>query len=98
MPPSGRRENPIDPSSPYAALATALRDLRERHGLGYRELAQRANYSRSVLSAAASGRQLPPWRVVRAYVRACAGELAEAQLAEWLKLWADARDRGEERS
>jgi transcriptional regulator with XRE-family HTH domain len=93
-----RPEGPIDPSSPYAALATALRDLRRQRGIGYRELEKRANYSRSVLSDAASGRQLPRWPVVRAYVRACAGELTEDQQAEWLKLWADARDRGNERS
>lgn len=93
-----RPEAPIDPSSPYAALAKALRDLRKTHGLGYRELAQRANYSRSVLSEAASGRLLPGWPVVLAYVRACVGELTEAQQAEWRQLWTDARDRGQERS
>lgn len=89
-----RPEGPIDPSSPYAALATALRDLRKKSGLGYRELAKRANYSRAVLSDAASGRHLPTWDVVLAYVRACAGELTEIQRAEWRRLWTDASDRG----
>lgn len=88
-----RPEGPIDASSPCAALATALRNLRSKSGLRYREMANRANYSRTVLADAASGRQLPHWNVVLAYVRACEPGLDETQAEEWRRLWTDARDR-----
>lgn len=80
----GRREKDLDPSAgPVAEFAAGLRDLRQRAGLTYRQLAARAHYSPSALSQAASGARLPNPSVVLAYVRACGGDEEE-----WRRRWA----------
>jgi WD40 repeat protein len=80
----GRRERPIDPDGgPIAEFAADLRQLREQAGRpSYRELARRASFSTTVLSEAAGGRSLPTLAVVRGYVRACGGDIAE-----WEERW-----------
>lgn len=89
----GRPQKPVDPSLPYADLANALRALREQYGLTYRELVKRSKCPHSTLNDAARGRCFPRWEVVRSFVLACDQNLDEVQLAEWHRLWTDARDK-----
>jgi transcriptional regulator with XRE-family HTH domain len=79
---AGRREKKIDPESPYAEFATDLRELRAAAGLTLDGLAQETGLSKSTLSAAANGRQLPSWDVVSVFVTACG-----AKPADWAMRW-----------
>src|SRR5215475_605495 len=80
----GRPELPLDPDSgPVQSFAYDLRRLRQEAGSPrYRDLAQRAKYSVSVLSRAASGRELPSLAVTLAYVDACGGNTGQ-----WRDRW-----------
>jgi transcriptional regulator with XRE-family HTH domain len=69
----GRRERQLTPG-PLRDFAHDLRKLRSDSGMTYRELARRAGYSASALSAAASGQALPTRDVLLAYVGACGAE------------------------
>jgi hypothetical protein len=82
-----RPERPIDPDWPLAELAGGLRDMRRKCNITYREMARMTNYGKTVLSAAADGRSLPTWEVVKAYVLACGGSLDE-----WEHRWSHACD------
>ncbi|MGW0331735.1 nSTAND1 domain-containing NTPase [Streptomyces sp. NPDC003011] len=79
-----RRERPLDPEEgPLAEFAAGLRQLRRKAGNPpYRRLAERAHYSISTLSSAASGHRLPTLAVTLAYVRACDGDTAR-----WRERW-----------
>ena len=79
----GRREALL-PAGPLGEFAKALRDLRAGApgAPTYRELAERARYSRTALSDAASGRRLPSWDVTAAFVTACG-----ADPQEWRPRW-----------
>lgn len=88
-----RPERSIDPSSPCADLAIALRRKRKKSGISYSKLAKRANYGHTSLSDAAGGEKLPTWDVVLAFVRACDPELTQTEQEEWRRLWTDARDK-----
>lgn len=71
----GRREQPLDPQAgPLERFALDLRELRERAGLTYTEMADAAHFAASTLSQAAAGHRLPTREVLRAYVRACGGD------------------------
>ncbi|WRZ95571.1 hypothetical protein OHB54_45165 [Streptomyces sp. NBC_01007] len=89
----GRREVPVDPAAgPVQRFAHELRKLRrESPELTYRMMAQRTPYSASVLSEAAAGERLPTLPVVKAYVQACGGDVAQ-----WQERWQQAA--AEERS
>jgi len=80
----GRPERSVDvESGPVARLACDLRALRQAAGTpSYRTLTARANYSATVLSRAASGRELPSLPVLLAYVTACGGDRDE-----WAARW-----------
>ncbi|HYS42176.1 MAG TPA: serine/threonine-protein kinase [Pseudonocardiaceae bacterium] len=80
----GRHERPLDPDAgPVEAFAHALRELRVAVGMPrYRELARKAGYSASALSAAASGAALPSLDLVLSYVGACGGDAVEWE-AQW---------------
>jgi WD40 repeat protein len=80
----GRPERPVDPTAgPLQRFAWDLRQLRQRAGgVSYRQLARRANYSATALSAAAAGEQLPSRAVTLAYVEACGGNRKE-----WATRW-----------
>jgi Protein of unknown function (DUF2690) len=69
----GRPERPLDPmAGPVSRFAADLRKLREESGRpAYWKLARRCDASKSALADAAAGRQLPSWRTVTAFVRAC---------------------------
>jgi len=88
----GRTERELDPSSgPVQRFAYDLRLLRIEAGSpSYRELSQRAQYAPSVLSRAASGRDLPSLNVTLAYVAACDGDI-EAWRERWTALTAGQR-------
>jgi hypothetical protein len=65
-----------------AAFLRDLRALRDRAGLGPRELAARAHFPEDTLTTAEAGPALPTLPVLQAYVRGCgAGE------AEWEDRW-----------
>ncbi|GAA1560134.1 hypothetical protein GCM10009678_48870 [Actinomadura kijaniata] len=85
----GRPEQPVDPlAGPVERLAWELRRLRDRAGRpSYRELAQRAHFSRSTLAEAANGMRLPSLEATLAYAVACGGDRAE-----WERRWRQAAD------
>lgn len=72
----GRPEKALDPEAgPLQRFAGDLRRLRRDAGSPtYRELSHKTQYSTSVLSRAASGRDLPSLAVTLAYARACGGD------------------------
>jgi transcriptional regulator with XRE-family HTH domain len=71
-----RPERSIDASEgPIAKFAVDLRQLRAESGITYRDLADRAHFSKATLSAAAAGHRLPTWEVTQAYVEACGGDV-----------------------
>lgn len=91
----GRREKPLDPEAgPVQRLAHELRGLREAAGKPtYRDMARRANYSTSALSAAAGGEHLPSLPVVLAYVQAL-----DAEPGVWEERWRAAKAAAEEQA
>jgi Helix-turn-helix domain len=74
-----RPERSIDPSEgPVQQFAADLRRLREEAGNPtYRNLADLTFFSKSTLSAAASGNRMPSWEVTAAYVAACGGDVEQ---------------------
>jgi hypothetical protein len=81
-----RPENSITEQGPVANLARALREVRARAGSPtYRNLAEKALHSASVLADAASGKHCPTWRVTESFAAACGAD------PETLRsLWAEA--------
>jgi transcriptional regulator with XRE-family HTH domain len=78
-----RGESPLDsPGGALQRFAHGLNSLREKRGLTYRQLAAKAGYSRTTLSDAAKGKDLPTVDVIRAYVEACGGDEEE-----WARRW-----------
>ena len=74
--PSAKR-SPTGPENELADFAKDLRELRTKAGLGYPEMAELSHYTMKTLAAAAGGLTLPTLPVTAAYVRACAGNVAE---------------------
>lgn len=71
----GRPEKPLSTKSgPLAELASELRAMRELAGLTYCQLAAETGKAVSTLTAAAAGKRLPSWPVVRPWVQACGGD------------------------
>ncbi|MDN0195301.1 XRE family transcriptional regulator [Streptomyces sp. S.PNR 29] len=87
-----RRERPLEAGEgPLWEFAAGLRKLRQKAGNPpYRSLAERAHYSISTLSSAASGQRLPTLAVTLAYVRACEGDVEE-----WERRWRAVAERDE---
>ena len=87
----GRPERPVLGTGPVAELARELRRIRDRAGQPpYRDLAQAALTSSTVLNDAAAGRACPTWEVVEAFVRAC-GEKPDSVRPLWKKANAKGR-------
>ncbi|MFI8916503.1 helix-turn-helix domain-containing protein [Streptomyces sp. NPDC053513] len=86
----GRPESPLpdDAPGPARELAQALRDLKDAQRLSYRELSERASYSPASLSRALSGRTVPTWEAVEAFLRAC--HVPEPEFASVNRMWAAA--------
>ncbi|MFB4427044.1 helix-turn-helix domain-containing protein [Streptomyces sp. QL37] len=71
-PSTGRPEKPVSGDYPNTvAVALILREQRHISGLTLRQLSHRVNYSVATLSAAASGKSLHRWEVVKAYAKGC---------------------------
>ncbi|MEU3311385.1 ATP-binding protein [Streptomyces sp. NPDC006662] len=83
----GRLERPLAPDAgPVTAFARELRRLRAAAGSpGYRDMANRAMFSASVLSDAAAGYRLPTLQVALAFAEACGGDRAS-----WERRWREA--------
>ncbi|MFD7630133.1 helix-turn-helix domain-containing protein [Streptomyces sp. NPDC059851] len=77
----GRPQRPVDTTVPaLAELARELRELRAAAGLTLDELSAATHWSKAALSAATTGRSLPRWELVKAWVLACE---ADANLDLW---------------
>ncbi|MFI1360943.1 helix-turn-helix domain-containing protein [Streptomyces sp. NPDC020898] len=77
----GRPQRELDTSVPaLAELAQQLRELRRRAGLTLNDLSATVNWSPASLSTATTGRDLPRWELVQAWVLACE---PDANLALW---------------
>jgi hypothetical protein len=82
----GRPEKPLAGTGPVTEFAGALRELRRRAGLTYRDMAERTHQASSALSQAASGSTLPSWELTEAYLRAC----GEVSIDQWRRRWSAA--------
>jgi transcriptional regulator with XRE-family HTH domain len=83
----GRRESPLArDGSPTRELAFWLRDLRNRSGLTYEQLARRSSFSTSTLQESLSGRRIPTRQVTLAIVAACGGDSVA-----WHSYWTQVR-------
>ncbi|MEV4257358.1 helix-turn-helix transcriptional regulator, partial [Spirillospora sp. NPDC049652] len=73
----GRPPKTLNPDDgPTVRFALELRELREQAGnLPYWKMARLCGVSRSALSKAAGGEQIPSERVLDGFVRACRGDL-----------------------
>lgn len=89
-----RPEKEIDPKASLSlrSLAIELRRLRKRSGLTYSQLAVRSHYSTAALSTAASGKAVPTWETVEAFVLGCG---YDGDMALWKRMYRTAcRDAG----
>lgn len=88
----GRREQPIKGDNPAVVdFARQLRELRRAAGNPtYRRMAAQVYASRTCLSAAASGEQLPTLGMTEAFVRACGSDVQQWR-ARWAEAWRAAK-------
>jgi transcriptional regulator with XRE-family HTH domain len=83
----GRPQAPLErDGSPVREFAFWLRDLRNRSGLTYEQLAKISNYATSTVQEATAGRRLPTLNVVKAFVKACHGDQPA-----WREYWTQIR-------
>src|SRR6185437_13595052 len=83
----GRPQAPLErDGSPVREFAFWLRDLRNRSGLTYEQVAKTTHYGTSTLQAATSGDRLPTLKVVLAFVEACDGDVPA-----WRAYWTQVR-------
>ncbi|GAB1340529.1 hypothetical protein ACE1SV_71190 [Streptomyces sp. E-15] len=87
-----RPEKDIPATAPMevAELARELRALRRSSGLTYKQLSDKCHYSAAALSTAASGKSVPKWELVEAFVRGCG---YTADLTTWKRLYQNAHVR-----
>ncbi|MFK0047725.1 helix-turn-helix domain-containing protein [Streptomyces sp. NPDC090741] len=90
----GRPEAPVDRTVPERAeLSELLRAARARSGSGkpltYEALARRTAWSSAALKRAASGRRLPAWDLVEAFLTAC--QVGSAMRKDALHLYTKAQ-------
>ena len=83
---TGRPEQPLVTDGPLSQFGVELRRMRERAGLTYSQLAEKAGLSAATLRAAASGTRVPTWEVTRAFAGACDEDESAIR-----PLWAAAR-------
>ncbi|BBJ37405.1 hypothetical protein SSPO_001230 [Streptomyces antimycoticus] len=76
-------------SEELVALVRAMRETRRIAGVTYQELSHRTHYSVATLSTAASGKGVPRWETVKAFVTACDPHTG---LDGWNALWQAAKD------
>ena len=82
--PAAERQGPHrgDRERHVGAFARDLRVLRSKAGLDYPDMAEKSHYTMRTLASAAGGLRLPTLPVLIAYVKACAGDVAE-----WEERW-----------
>ncbi|MFF2902415.1 helix-turn-helix domain-containing protein [Streptomyces sp. NPDC057966] len=82
-----RPETPLpeDAPQPLLELARELRDLRAASQLSYQAMSERAQLSPASLSRAASGRQVPSWAALLAFLKACG--VPEGEFDAWQERW-----------
>ena len=80
----GRKLKPITDRGPVGEHAQKLRDRRVP-GRSYRAMADKCNFSHSVLADAAAGERFPTWAVTRGFLTACDAD--QAEILEWEKDW-----------
>jgi transcriptional regulator with XRE-family HTH domain len=86
-----RREQPLPrDGGPIVLFARAMRTLRDRSQLPYRQLGAKANYSHVALQRAANGRQRPAWPLTEAFAKACGASPEEMDRIR--RLWTRAAD------
>ncbi|MGW3291080.1 helix-turn-helix domain-containing protein [Streptomyces sp. NPDC001002] len=85
-----RPEKEIDPKASLSlrSLAIELRRLRKRSHLTYSQLAARSHYSTAALSTAASGKSVPTWETVQAFVLGCG---YDGDMTHWKRMHRAAR-------
>lgn len=81
------RSLPLDPTaSPAHAFAHELRKLRTAAGEpSFDAMASRANWSKTQLHAATTGKCMPTWDTTEAFLRAC--KMPDDKMAEWRQIW-----------
>ena len=83
----GRSQAPLErDGSPVREFAFWLRDLRNRSGLTYDQLAKTSHYATSTVQEATAGQRLPTLKVVMAFVQACDGDQPA-----WREYWTQIR-------
>src|SRR5689334_20939923 len=88
-----RPEKPIPGDGPLADLARELRQLKNRSGRTYRQLAPAGHYSPAQLAVAADGKSCPTLPLVLAYARACKASSSDIARLEALREEAEAARR-----
>lgn len=88
--PRPEKEIPESATMELAELARNLRALRQSSKLTFKQLAGRSHYSAAALSTAASGKSVPKWEVVEAFVRGCG---VTGDLTAWMQLRDNAQAR-----
>src|SRR5579859_7871499 len=86
---AGRKRSALVATGARGELAQALRQLRDERGMTLRQVAARSGYSAAALSMAESGRRLPSWEALTAFVESCG-----ADPAQWRPLWQSAARSG----
>jgi transcriptional regulator with XRE-family HTH domain len=82
-----REQKPAAEVGVRAELGKRLRALREECGLTLRQLATLSGYSQASLSTAETGKRIPRWEVVEAFVQSC-----KHDPVQWRLLWEIARN------
>src|SRR5579859_7634209 len=79
---AGRKRTDLNATGLSGELARRLRAARDESRLTLRQLAARSGFSASALSVAESGRSVPSWDLLAAFVQACGQDPAR-----WRQLW-----------
>ncbi|MGW7328132.1 helix-turn-helix domain-containing protein [Streptomyces sp. NPDC054840] len=91
----GRSPKPVDTTHPRRAeLATALRDVRDRRGLTYEQMAQKCSTSAATLKRAAAGVRVPKQKVVEEFANACGEDQLTIRALEHMRVKARIEERG----
>ncbi|OIJ64572.1 helix-turn-helix domain-containing protein [Streptomyces mangrovisoli] len=70
------------------SLAVEMRDIRKNSGLTVSALAQKINYSPTAVSQATSGKTVPSWNLVQAFVKGCG---YNGDMERWKRIYREAR-------
>lgn len=82
------RELPVDIPLSLRSLAIEMRDVRKDSGLTISQLAKKISYSPTAVSQATSGKTVPSWDLVEAFVKGCG---YDGDMEHWKRAHRDAR-------